>query len=112
MRGAVIGGLTCVALGAAAIGMPFAAAGQSTRSVVLKDIAFQPANLTVRRGTLVTFRWRDGSTPHNVRSRGKPRFPGSGDRTKGTHRVRFRKAGTYRYVCTIHPGMSGRIAVR
>ena len=55
--------------------MPFAAAGQSTRSVVLKDIAFQAGQPDRVQGTLVTFRWRDGSTPHNVLSRGKARFP-------------------------------------
>jgi plastocyanin len=29
----------------------------------------------------------------------------------GTYTVRFRRPGTYRYVCTIHPNMRGRVIV-
>ena len=33
---------------------------------------------------------------------------------EGVHRYRFTKAGTYRYVCTVHEddGMTGKIIVR
>ena len=95
----------------AVLGSSQSATGATSRTVVLEDISFKPGSLVVRKGALVTFAWRDGSTPHNVTARGK-KFPGTGTRTKGVHRVRFRKAGSYPYVCTIHPGMSGRIVVR
>lgn len=78
----------------------------------MKDIAFKPSRLSVRKGTTVTFRWRDASVVHNVRSRGRSRFKGSPNKSKGTHRVTFRRAGTYRYICTLHTGMDGRISVR
>lgn len=79
---------------------------------MLKDIAFSPRNLKVSRGSKVTFRWRDGITEHNLHSRGAPRFKGSVARSTGQRVVRFAKAGTYRYECTLHPGMTGRITVR
>jgi plastocyanin len=49
---------------------------------------------------------------HNVTSRGAPRFRSSPTKMTGTWSVRFAKAGTYRYVCTLHPGMAGRVVVR
>jgi len=86
-----------------------AAAG---RSVVLKNIAFSPAKLTVARGARVTFRFQDGGTNHNVTSRGAKRFKNSPTKGSGTYAVRFTKAGVYRYECTLHPGMKGSITVK
>jgi plastocyanin len=79
---------------------------------VLEDIDFTPGTLRIARGDSVRWVWKDDPTPHNVRSRGTNRFQGSGTRTAGSHRVRFNRAGTYRYVCTVHIGMDGRIVVR
>jgi len=86
-----------------------AAAG---KTVVLKDIAFKPANVTISRGTTVTWRFDDNGTNHNVRSVGARRFKSSGVKATGTHRVTFRRAGLYRYVCTLHLGMKGSVRVR
>jgi plastocyanin len=107
-----------VAVGlAAAIGL----AGHSavspaapTRTIAVKNDFFTPKKVTVARNTLVTWRWEAGSDPHNVVSRGAKRFKGSTIKSSGTHRVRFKKAGRYRYVCTPHEaqGMTGQIVVR
>ena len=83
----------------------------ATKTVVLKDIKFKPGTVQINRGSRVRWVWRDPSTPHNVKSRGKRRFRSSGTKQSGTHTVRFRRRGTYRYVCTIHPGMSGKVIV-
>ena len=104
--------LVLCAIGATAIGGPVAATQAAGKTVTLRDIAFAPKNLSVARGTSVTFVWRDGSTAHNVVSRGTKRFKPIGIRTSGSQSRRFTKAGTYRYVCTLHPGMAGRITVR
>ncbi|HEY8866607.1 MAG TPA: plastocyanin/azurin family copper-binding protein [Solirubrobacteraceae bacterium] len=91
------------------------AAGDAT--VVLRDIGFHGSTTRIRRGGHVTWLWRDGSTPgvdaisHNVTSVGRPHFRGAYTRDHGSYRIRFDAAGTYRYECTIHYGMTGRIVV-
>jgi plastocyanin len=81
-------------------------------AVTLRDIAFTPATVRVAKGATVTWTWRDGRVSHNVRSTGTRRFKGSPTKAAGTYRVRFTKAGTYRYECTIHLGMTGKVVVR
>lgn len=96
----------CLAAGVSAAG------AASTRTVVLEDVEFKPSSVRIKRGDTVRWVWRDGSTPHNVRSRGSRRFKSSSTKTRGRHAVRFSRAGTYRYVCTVHIGMDGRVVVR
>ena len=102
--------LLIAAMGVAMGGAPSGGAAGS-KSIRVDDDFFSPKRTTISKNTVVTWRWR-GDRPHNVRSRGTRRFKGSSTKTSGTHRVRFRRAGTYRYICTIHDGMSGRITVR
>jgi plastocyanin len=103
--------LAITALCAAAIGGQAAVSQAGGRSVTLRNIAFSPKSLSISRGTTVTFRWRDDGTVHNVHSTGSKRFASISDRSTGSRSRTFTKAGTYRYVCTLHPGMSGRITV-
>jgi plastocyanin len=86
--------------------------------VTLKDIAFEPSTIRIKRGAKVTFVWRDRPIEHNVIGR---RFKGFGRRfvgfTKGSRTTRaFKQRGTYRYYCSFHSdgrtGMTGRIVVR
>lgn len=88
------------------------AAGAATKTVALKNIAFSPKSLTISKGATVTFTFRDGDTVHNVTSTGSKRFSTISNRSSGSKSRRFTKAGTYRYACTLHPGMTGRIVVR
>jgi plastocyanin len=83
-----------------------------TATVSLEDVRFKPGTVIVKKGDRVRWQWNDGSTPHDVASRGTRRFKSSSVKTRGTHLVRFTRTGTYRYVCTIHPGMKGKIVVR
>lgn len=108
----LVTGLLGATLLAGGDGTDASAATGYTRTVTLRDIAFHPAKLSIRRGTKVRWRWLDEATPHTVTSRGKRRFRSARARVEGTHVVRFTKRGTYSYHCTIHPGMSGRIVVR
>jgi plastocyanin len=104
--------IACCAVVVGALGIATAGDAAGTRTVVVEDIDYKPGTVTVRKGTTVRWSFRDDPTEHNVRSRGRPRFTGSPVRLAGTHSVRFRRAGTYRYVCTLHPGMAGRVVVR
>ena len=102
-----------VIVAAALAGSSTLSTAAGTKTIAVKDDVFSPKRTTISKNTLVTWRWR-GDNPHNVRSRGTKRFKSSAIKTEGTHRYRFRKAGTYRYVCTIHEddGMTGTIIVR
>jgi len=88
------------------------AEGASTTTVHIKDIDFSPHVKKVARGSTVRWAFEDKDTPHNVSSRGTPKFRNSTTRQTGSYTVRFTKQGAYRYVCTIHVNMKGTIVVR
>jgi plastocyanin len=117
MRPPLIAALAGTALAGALVAPAVAATPPTARaaaaaSVTLKDISFTPSTVTISTGQSVTWTWKDGTTPHNVTSQGKHRFKSSTSKSKGTYTVRFTKAGTYKYVCTIHFGMNGKVVVR
>ena len=57
-------------------------------------------------GDTVTWVW-DGQAQHNVVGDGFQ----SPDQSSGTFKYTFERSGTYRYACTIHPGMEGSVTV-
>jgi plastocyanin len=75
--------------------------------VVAKDLRFQPPAIQVPPGTEVTWRFDDGSVPHNVKGDGFA----SENQTKGSFAHQFERPGEYRYTCTLHAGMDGRVVV-
>ena len=87
------------------------AAGARTTTVVIKNIDFSRHTVRIQRGESVRWRFADTSVSHNVTSRGRPHFRSSKSMLTGTYTVRFTRPGTYRYVCTIHPNMKGRVIV-
>ena len=91
-----------------------AARASRTQVVAIHNIAFSPSNIQIRRGDRVSWRFLDGpiDTEHNVTSYGRARFASSQSMKSGTYTVRFTRAGTYLFHCTIHPNMQGRIRVR
>lgn len=103
--------LSTLVVAAAALGGHVAASGAAGKTVTLKNIAFSPKKLTVSKGAKVTFAFRDAGTAHNVVSGGSRRFKTIATRSSGSVSRTFSRAGTYRYSCTLHPGMSGRIVV-
>ena len=96
-----------VALAAAwllAAGTAIAADG----TVEMRDFAFAAKKVTIREGDTVT--WTNvGQAPHDAAGDGwSTELLANG----GSDSVRFREAGTYRYVCTIHPQMTGTVVVQ
>jgi amicyanin len=107
-----IGGLILVA--AAACGGSGSGSGTTPvgpNTVVIKNFAFSPASLSVKVGTKVTFVNQDNVT-HTATGSGSSSSINSGNLQQGqTYTITFTKAGTYSYICTIHPYMKGTIVV-
>src|SRR6266571_3663224 len=65
---------------------------------------------TIAVGGTVTWTWIGN---HSVQSTGSPSFMSSTIQMNGTHSVTFNSAGTYTYICSVHPTlMSGRVVVK
>ncbi|UTI64186.1 cupredoxin domain-containing protein [Paraconexibacter antarcticus] len=113
-------GLAVLAASAAAVAIPSAASAvsaraASTKTVHIVDIAYKPRKLTIRRGTTVKWSFDDQIVAHTVTSTGSKRFKSSPQKMNGTYKVTFRKPGTYRYHCLVHPNvaaMKGTIIVK
>ena len=76
-------------------------------TVEAKDLKFLPPAIEVAPGTEVTWRFDDGSVPHDVKGDGFA----SEIQSRGTFSHRFAQAGEFRYKCTLHAGMQGRVVV-
>jgi plastocyanin len=78
-------------------------------AVSIDDFVFAPAKLTVHAGDTVTWTNHD-EEPHTVVANdGSFHSPGMG--TQGTYSYTFRQAGTFDYICSIHPSMHGTVVV-
>jgi plastocyanin len=86
---------------------PPRATAASTTTVTLKDISFKKSTVKIAKGGSVKWVFKDGDTPHNVT------FATKHSRTQksGSYTMRFARAGTFKYHCTIHPGMNGKVVV-
>lgn len=86
------------------------AAGGDTAQVGMKGLKFEPRDITVKAGTTVT--WTNNEDiPHNVVAEEGADFESDTFGRDGTFEFEAAKAGTVRYVCTLHPGMEGTITV-
>lgn len=85
------------------------AAGVDGPVVILRDIAFKPDSLTVPAGSTVTWVFDDRGIPHNVVATDKSFQSDTVDSGRFTYS--FERPGTYEYVCTLHPQMTGTIQV-
>lgn len=97
---------------------PSSSGGQSAGGVTkvdMKNIQFDPKTLTVKKGTTVEWVNQD-SVNHDVTKQTGPgpKFSsGTGNISSGdSYKVTFNTAGTIKYECTVHPGMTGTIIVK
>ena len=82
-------------------------AGEAVISI--KEFMFSPTAMTVPAGTTVRWKNLDGE-PHTVRSIDAT-FKSDALDQNDSFRFTFAKAGTYRYICSIHPKMKATITV-
>ena len=102
----VLGGALAVAAGAASAGSATpsetSAHAAATKRVGRAQQPLLSPPVSVGRGSKVVWIWRDGGVSHNVtpsRGRGSKASSRRGHRFSHT----FRRRGTFRYTCTIHP---------
>jgi len=110
-----VAGAVLILAGVLAVGVAGAASPSKPKSqppkVKLGDNFFKPTKLTVTAGTTVTFTWT-GSATHNVKVTSGPEKFKSPNQSSGTYTHTFTKTGTYKIVCTFHPGMEMTLKVK
>ena len=79
--------------------------------IVVKDLRFKPAKMTVKVGGEVSWAFEDKGVNHNVTADdGSFRSP---NQAKGVFAHQFKAPGLVSYTCTLHPAqMKGTVEVR
>lgn len=105
-----LGLLLATAITAAAGGASLHAQNAEKATINIDNFAFGPDTLIVSRGTTVTWTNRD-DIPHSiVETNGL--FRSRALDTDGSYSFTFMQAGTYDYICGLHPHMKGKIIVK
>lgn len=95
------------------VGLMAATGGGPPRQhrVEIRGMAFRPAALEAAVGDTVL--WANGDfLPHTATARGRGGWD-TGNLDPGeTSRVVLRRAGTFEFLCTLHPSMLGSLRVR
>ena len=102
---AAAGGAATTVASTGPAGAPAAGAG----AVTIKDFAFDPGDLSVAKGTTVTWK-NDDSATHRIKS-GDGSFDSKDLKNGDSFEHTFDTAGTFDYICGIHPSMKGKITV-
>lgn len=86
--------------------------GGGAAKVSIKDIKFNPHDITVKKGTTITWTNND-QVQHTVTKDGGAGPSFNGNVAPGaTFKQTFTTAGKIPYKCTIHPGQTGTITVQ
>jgi plastocyanin len=79
----------------------------STGSVAVRDFEFSPVDTEVTAGDAVTWE-NEGDQTHTVKGDG---FFSKAMNAGDTYKHTFQKKGSFDYVCTLHPQMTGTVVV-
>jgi amicyanin len=82
---------------------------QGETAVAISDFKFNPATLSVPVGATVTWTNQD-EEPHTIASKDGS-FHSPGLDTHGSYSFTFTTPGSYDYICSIHPFMTGTVVV-
>ena len=113
--------LTLLASGCVQQGAPGDAGSSSadatpkTASIIIKNMSFEPAELTIKTGTKVTW-FNEDSVAHIIQAETIPgqeavTFRSGNLLTGDKYSFTFNETGTFGYNCRIHRSMKGRITV-
>ena len=104
-----------------ALAMPSSALDRGARSsersalaatgsrVKIVDFAFRPKTITVAKGTKVT--WKNGGSVSHTTTSNKGLWDSGALAPGAAFAHVFKKVGTFKYHCTIHPTMTAKIVV-
>jgi plastocyanin len=93
----------------AAAGVTVSPAHADDAMVKIDNFTFEPAQLTVKTGTTVTWVNED-DIPHTVAATDRS-FKSKALDTDDKFSFTFTKPGTYQYFCSLHPHMTATITV-
>jgi plastocyanin len=77
-------------------------------NVGVKALSFAPNKIDAKVKQKINFVWKE-SVAHNIVFDKKIKSP---TQNKGSWSTQFDKAGTYKFKCTLHPGMNGVLTVK
>ena len=83
---------------------------QQENEIVIQNFAFEPATLTVKVGTKVSWINRDDE-PHTATATDK-RFNSKTLENGDRFTTEFNQPGIYKYYCALHPKMTGQVIVK
>ena len=104
--GGIYGGSTQTTVSAPDTTAPGGAGGVQ---VVMENLAFDPASITIKAGESVTWTNNDSTTHTITADNGE--FESSSIAAGSTFTFQFDNAGTYAYHCSIHPSMKATVVV-
>jgi plastocyanin len=82
-----------------------------TKTVMIQNFRFKPANITIKRGTKV--KWINKDSAAHTATANNGRSFDSGRLSKGQrYSHTFKSAGKKKYHCEIHPFMKGSVVVK
>ena len=84
-------------------------AAAETITVRISGMRFEPANLTVKPGTTVTWVMND-QMPHTITGQGNE-LRSNTLQTRQSYSFTFNESGRYDYACDFHPSMQGVVKV-
>lgn len=110
IRAAAVAAGFALVVAASALAKPHPVAHRKAPvEVSIRNFAYHPSLLRVEKGARVTFENRDGAT-HDAMRKGS--FGTGLLRPGEAATVRFAHRGSFPYVCSLHPGMRGKVVVR
>ncbi len=83
----------------------------SSAKVKITSFKYAPPSLTVKRGGTVTWTNED-KAPHTATVKGGKGFDTDTLQTAKSEQLTFDTAGTFAYVCELHPFMKGTVVVQ
>ncbi|MEC3913216.1 cupredoxin domain-containing protein [Nocardia sp. CDC160] len=103
---------TTAAATSSAAATPTTPAPAAAATVEVKDMKFSPADITIKAGDTVTWKF-DDRAPHAVQGIGDVALGiNSPIIHKGEWSHTFTTPGVYRYLCPLHPEMKGTVTVQ